>query len=91
MDELFNQGLNKKNNTDREEVVNFHTLRRSIATNLALQGTEIYDIMILLDHSSIKQTQDYLSLSNSSLSDETNKLFSTVFKPKKFILPDIPF
>lgn len=91
MDELFNSHLNKQNNQDREDVVNFHTIRRSVATNLALQGTKIYDIMILLDHSSIKQTQEYLSLSNSSLSDETNKLFSNVFEPKKFILPEITF
>jgi integrase len=91
MDELFNSHLNKQNNQEREDVVNFHTIRRSVATNLALQGTSIYDIMVLLDHSSIKQTQDYLSLSNSSLSDETNKLFSNVFEPKKFILPDITF
>lgn len=91
MDELFNKGLNKQDNEDRAKIVNFHTIRRSVATNLAAQGTNIYDIMVLLDHSSIKQTQEYLSLSNSSLGNETDKLFSSVFKNKKFVLPDITF
>ncbi|QFR44059.1 tyrosine-type recombinase/integrase [Sulfurimonas xiamenensis] len=79
MDELFNQNLDKSNNNDRDFVVNFHTLRRSVATNLALQGSNIYDIMTLLNHSSIKQTEDYLSLNNNSLSTETNKLLSSIF------------
>ncbi len=57
MDELFNQDLNKQNNSDREDVINFHSIRRTVATNLAEQGTSIYDIMVLLDHSSIKQNK----------------------------------
>jgi len=79
MDELFNKNLDKSNNNDRDYVVNFHTIRRSVATNLALQGSNIYDIMTLLNHSSIKQTQDYLSLNNNSLSTETDKLFTSIF------------
>ena len=61
-------------------VVNFHTIRRSVATNLALQGTQIYDIMILLNHTTTKQTQDYLNLDNESLGKETNRLFSSIFR-----------
>lgn len=80
MDELFNENLDKSNNQDRDYVVNFHTIRRSVATNLALQGSNIYDIMTLLNHSSIKQTEDYLSLNNNSLSTETDKLLSSIFK-----------
>ena len=64
MDELFNQGIDKSINDERDNVVNVHTIRRSIATNLALNNASIYDIMTLLNHSSIKQTQDYLSLNN---------------------------
>ena len=79
MDKLFNQHLDKSNNYDRDYIVNFHTLRRSVATNLALQGSNIYDIMTLLNHSSIKQTQDYLSLDNNTLSTETDKFLSSVF------------
>lgn len=79
MDELFNQNLDKSNNNDRDFVVNFHTLRRSVATNLAQQGSSIYDIMTLLNHSSTKQTEDYLSLSNTSLSTETDKFLSSIF------------
>jgi len=90
MDTLFNEHLDKTDNNDRDYVCNFHTIRRSIATNLALQGANIYDIMILLNHSSTKQTQDYLNLDNHSLSTETDKFFASIFK-KKFNYPDIPF
>ena len=79
MDELFNKDLDKSNNNDRDFVVNFHTIRRSVATNLALQGSNIYDIMTLLNHSSTKQTEDYLSLNNISLSTETDKFLSSIF------------
>ncbi len=80
MDELFNQHLDKQNNSDRDFVVNFHTLRRTVATNLSLQGANIYDIMILLNHSSTKQTQDYLNIDNQRLSKETDKFFASLFR-----------
>ena len=80
MDELFNQHLDKKNNSDRDFVVNFHTIRRTVATNLSLQGANIYDIMILLNHSSTKQTQDYLNIDNQNLSKETDKFFTSLFR-----------
>jgi len=80
MDELFNQHLDKKNNSDRDFVVNFHTIRRTVATNLSLQGANIYDIMILLNHSSTKQTQDYLNIDNQNLSKETDKFFASLFR-----------
>ena len=79
MDKLFNQGLNKQNNLDRDNVVNFHTIRRSIATNLALEGVDIYKIMLLLNHSSVKQTQDYLNLSNIIMTNELEEFHSKLF------------
>jgi len=39
----------------------------------------IYDIMTLLNHSTTKQTEDYLSLENHSLNLETNRFFSSLF------------
>ena len=80
MDELFNKDLNKKNNFDRDQVVNFHTLRRSIATNMALQKIDIYKIMLFLNHSNIKQTQDYLNLQNMNISNEVELLHEKIFK-----------
>ncbi|WP_428739702.1 tyrosine-type recombinase/integrase [Sulfurimonas sp.] len=70
MDDLFNEGLDKQDNDVRDRVVNFHTIRRSVATNLALDNVSIYKIMRLLNHSNIKQTQDYINLSDLNLSDE---------------------
>jgi integrase len=41
MDSLFNKDLDKQNNIDRDKIVNFHTIRRSIATNLVKGGTSV--------------------------------------------------
>jgi len=79
MDSLFNSNIDKKNNIDRDKVVNFHTLRRSIATNLALQKVDIFKIMTLLNHTSTKQTQDYLNLSSITLTDDIEILNSKIF------------
>jgi len=62
MDNLFNEHLNKKDNGDRDNVVNFHSIRRSVATNLVKNGAVLYDVMKFLDHSSIQQTEKYLNL-----------------------------
>ncbi len=80
MDELFNEKLDKSINSDRNQVVNFHTIRRSIATNLAIRETSIYNIMTLLNHSSIKQTQDYLNLEHLDVSKDTDSLFASIFE-----------
>ncbi|MBE0515494.1 site-specific integrase [Sulfurimonas sp.] len=79
MDKLFNQKLNKQNNKERNEVVNFHTLRRSVAINLALSGVEIYKIMTFLNHSSVKQTQDYLNLEYLTARSETDLFLKNIF------------
>ena len=79
MDELFNQGLDKQNNQDRDFVVNFHSIRRSVATNLARQGTSLYDVMVFLNHSSIEQTMKYLNMTSTNLGNEHNKLMSKIF------------
>jgi len=80
MDEMFNKTLDKSNNKDRDNVVNFHTLRRSVATNLALDNVSIYKIMRLLNHSNIKQTQDYLNLSNLNMTTEIESTHSNLYE-----------
>jgi integrase len=62
MDTLFNKHLNKMDNGDRDNVVNFHSIRRSVATNLVKNGATLYDVMKFLDHSSVQQTEKYLNL-----------------------------
>jgi integrase len=62
MDDLFNEHLNKQDNGDRDNVVNFHSIRRSVATNLVKHGATLYDVMKFLDHSSVQQTEKYLNL-----------------------------
>lgn len=79
MDELFNKGLNKQNNLDRDKVVNFHTIRRSIATNLVKNGTSVYNVMILLNHSSVEQTMKYLNTTNNDLDNDISKLMNNIF------------
>lgn len=80
MDELFNEGLNKKDNYDRDKVVNFHTIRRSIATNLVENGTSVYDVMIFLNHSSVEQTMKYLNTSSEKLNTGVIDLMGNIFK-----------
>jgi len=87
MDILFNENLNKQNNLDRDYVVNFHTLRRTIGTHLIMNGTTIYNVMILLNHSSIQQTMDYLNITfndlNNDLENFHNKLFGNIKRNKE--------
>lgn len=80
MDELFNKDLDKQNNYDRDKVVNFHTIRRSIATNLAKNGTSFYDVMISLNHSNIEQTMKYLNLHSNELHSNINTLMENIFR-----------
>ncbi|WP_419764162.1 MAG: tyrosine-type recombinase/integrase [Arcobacter sp.] len=80
MDELFNKELNKKNNFDRDKVVNYHTLRRSIGTNLVREGTSVYNVMKFLNHSSIEQTMRYLNIENNEIHNDVVKLMNNIFK-----------
>jgi len=58
-DKLFNQGLASD---DRKRRVVIHTLRHTFASLLAIQGTPIYTIKKLMDHSDINQTMRYAKL-----------------------------
>jgi len=57
--ELFNQGLA---NDDYKRRVVIHTLRHTFASLLAINGTPIYTIKKLMDHSDINQTMRYAKL-----------------------------
>ncbi|WP_026804719.1 tyrosine-type recombinase/integrase [Aliarcobacter lanthieri] len=63
LDSLFNVGIGQD---DRKSRVVIHTFRHTFASLLAIQGTPIYTIMKLLDHSDIKQTLRYAKLSPDS-------------------------
>jgi len=80
MDREFNQGLNKQDNEDRYKIVNFHTLRRSVATNLALDNVSIYKIMKLLNHTTTKQTQDYLNLQDLDITADIESTHSNFYE-----------
>ena len=79
MDELFNQNVNKRTLDGKDSCVNFHTIRRSIATNLAIADFDIYKIKKLLDHNKVDTTELYLNLSyqdyKKDLSIWQNELF----------------
>ena len=57
---LFNVGLASN---DRKNKVVIHTLRHSMASHLAINGTPIFTIQKLLNHSDITQTMRYAKLS----------------------------
>lgn len=60
LDELFNQDISLEDSQNR---VVIHTFRHTFASLLAIQGTPIYTIMRLMDHSDISQTVRYAKLS----------------------------
>jgi len=63
MNNLFNSGLDSR---DAKNRVVIHTLRHTFASHLAINGTPIFTIMKLLDHSDIKHTLRYAKLAEDS-------------------------
>lgn len=55
------------------EHVHPHRFRRTFATNLAARGMTVQDIKILLGHSSIETTMEYVYMSNAKVSAEYQK------------------
>ena len=73
IDELgFNNGVD-----DSRDKVVFHTLRRTFATWLLRQGTNIYYIQKLLGHADISTTTRYLDADTEALQNEVMKLQSS--------------
>lgn len=68
---LFNEGLDAG---DSKRRVVIHTLRHTFASQLAIQGTPIYTIMRLMDHSDISQTIRYAKLSPDSAKESVFSL-----------------
>ncbi len=65
LDELFNQGLDKK---DRKNRIVIHSLRHTCASQLAIANVPIRQIQELLNHADISQTVRY-----AKLQDDANK------------------
>jgi len=72
LDKLFNQGLKDDDITNRAVI---HTLRHTFASHLAINGTPIFTIQKLLDHSDIKQTLRYAKLAPDSGKDDVQGLY----------------
>lgn len=72
LDRLFNQGLDSKDSKNR---VVIHTLRHTIASHLAIQGTPIHEIKKIMDHSSITETMRYAKLAPDSGKESVKKLW----------------
>ncbi|MAD41135.1 MAG: hypothetical protein CL623_01940 [Arcobacter sp.] len=72
LDDLFNQELEKD---DRKNRVVIHTFRHTFASHLAINGTPIFTVQKLLDHSKIDQTLRYAKLSPNSGQDNVEQLY----------------
>ena len=57
----FNRAMHRLDNP--REKINFHALRHTFASWLAMQGIPLFEIMVLLGHSSLKMVQRYAALS----------------------------
>lgn len=66
LNKLFNQDLDKEDRKNRAVV---HTLRHTFASHLAINGTPIFTIQKLMNHSDIKMTLRYAKLSPDSGKD----------------------
>ena len=69
---VLDRGFNE-NVTDRRERVVVHTFRHTFGSQLAIQGTPLYTIMKLLDHTSIEQTMVYAKLAPLQGREEVQK------------------
>lgn len=72
LDRLFNQGLKDDDITNRAVI---HTLRHTFASHLAINGTPIFTIQKLMDHSDIKQTLRYAKLAPDSGKNNVQGLY----------------
>jgi len=72
LDDLFNQGLDKKDSKNR---VVIHTLRHTFASHLAINGTPIFTIQKLMNHKDIEQTMRYAKLAPESGRDKVEGLY----------------
>jgi len=70
-DTLFNKGINEN---DRKHRIVVHSLRHTFASHLAINGTPIYKIQVLMNHATPKMTQRYAKLSPEFGIAEVNKL-----------------
>lgn len=70
-DDMFNQGLPID---DAKRRVVIHTLRHTFASLLAINGTPIYTIKKLMDHSDISQTMRYAKLQPDAGADSVMEL-----------------
>ncbi len=69
LNDLFNVGV-----TDRKYKIVLHSLRHTFGSWLAQANTSLYQIMKLLDHSRIEQTQMYSKLLPNSGAEEVSKI-----------------
>lgn len=87
LSKIFNKLFNKKlidkekendknyNAELRRNKVVIHTLRHTFASQLAIDGTPIYTIQKLMNHSDIKMTERYAKLSKDSGRDFVDGIF----------------
>ncbi len=69
LDKLFNE-----HTTDRRELVVVHTLRHTFGSWLVQNGTSLYIVSKLMNHSTMEQTQMYAKLLPHSGAEEVSKL-----------------
>ncbi len=72
LDRLFNKGLKDDDRTNRAVI---HTLRHTFASHLAINGTPIFTIQKLMNHSDIKQTLRYAKLAPDSGKNDVQGLY----------------
>jgi integrase len=61
---------------NKMERIDFHALRHTFATWLAMQGVSLYDIMQLMGHQSLAMTERYAQHDPSKTKQVVQKMYS---------------
>lgn len=79
MDYLFNQDYIANRIANKDNIISYHSLRRSVATNLADRGTPLFKIKALLNHATTQQTEEYIQRNEKDIKVELYDLMTDIF------------
>lgn len=71
-------GLNSEHSVSRYGRFTVHSLRDTFATRLVKAGCSLYEVQIMLGHSSPQMTQKYAHLASKDVSDKVARILETV-------------
>lgn len=91
LDKLFNTYKNENGEEEiidkelhPEKVINYYSLRRTLATQVILQGNPIFVAQKILDHNDQKTTELYLGMGSDTIKNNMDNYYKTIFENIKW-------